>query len=233
MLDTLKICNLIANNIIEEFKKIDSNNVTEIYVTLHSKFFVVEGYTSINSPINISDISQSKLNDLFEEEELSGDIIPYNYIDLIDYNIPPRHSDVDYTKQFHKYLSYSSKISKIVTSDKVFGQSLSTDKPYYFLGEYIANHMFERNLCRDVKLRIQHDSLLDCSVDDVSFLIHSDTLITERGWCISLILDLFPFKHKEIIEHLELEEYNLENYILGNGNYPWLKRDKISEMVLV
>jgi S-adenosylmethionine synthetase len=231
MVDKLVICNLIANSIIEEFKKIDKNNTTEIYVTFHSRFFVIEGDTSIDTPINISEIAQSKLNELYEESELKN--VPYNYIDLIQYDVLTVPSDINYSKQFHKYFGVSSILSKIVTSDKIFGQSNNTDKPYYFLGEYIANHLLARNLCKDVKIRIEHPNIMECDSNNVSLLLMSDSLIAKKEWCTSLVLDLFPFEHKEIINHLDLDNYNLESYILEEGNYPWLKKDKIGEMVLV
>jgi len=231
MISKLTICNLIANTIIEEFKKIDNKNVTEIYVTFHSRFFVVEGITSIETPINVSEIAQEKINELFDGDELKE--IPYNYIDLIEYNKLLIPSSINYSKNFHKYLSVCVLEPKIVTSDKIFGQSLLTDKPYHFLGEYISNHLFERNLCKDVKLRIEHSNIMECDVDSVSFLLFSDSLITKKEWCVSLVLDLFPFKHQEIINHLDLQDYNLEGYILNHGDYPWLKKDKIGEMVLV
>jgi len=231
MVDKLTLCNLIANTIIEEFKKIDKNNVTEIYVTFHSRFFVVEGETSIETPINISEISQTRINELFEEDELSS--VPYNYIDLISYGSLLIPFDINYSKQFHKYLDFNKNSTKIVTSDRIFGQSNNTSKPYHFLGEYIANHLFARNLCKDVKIRIEHPNIMECDSNNVSLLLMSDSLITNKEWCTSLILDLFPFKHQDIIQHLDLENYNLESYILEEGDYPWLKKDKIGEMVLV
>jgi len=231
MVDKLIICNTIANTIIEEFKKIDLDNVTEIYVTFHSKFFVVEGTTDIQTPINISDIAQTKLNELFDEGELTH--VPYNYIDLIEYNSLLLPSYINHSKKYHKYLKVSGRTSRIVTSDKIFGQSINTDKPYYFLGEYISNHLFERNLCKDVQLRIEHPNIMDCDVDSVSFLLTSDSLITKKEWCTSLILDLFPFEHQEIINHLELQDYDFQSYIMEDGGYPWLKKDKIGEMILL
>lgn len=231
MVDKLTLCNLIANTIIEEFKKIDKNNVTEIYVTFHSRFFVVEGETSIETPINISEISQTRINELFEEDELSS--VPYNYIDLISYGSLLIPDDINYSKQFHKYLAFNKNSTKIVTSDRIFGQSNNTSKPYHFLGEYIANHLFARNLCKDIKIRIEHPNIMECDSNNVSLLLMSDSLITNKEWCTSLVLDLFPFKHQDIIQHLDLENYNLESYILEEGNYPWLKKDKIGEMVLV
>lgn len=231
MVDKLTLCNLIANTIIEEFKKIDKNNVTEIYVTFHSRFFVVEGETSIETPINISEISQTRINELFEEDELSS--VPYNYIDLISYNTLLLPDSINYNKQFHRYLGISDNLTRIVTSNRIFGQSNNTSKPYYFLGEYIANHLFERNLCKDVKIRMEHSSITDCDEHTIALLLMSDSLITSKEWCTSLILDLFPFKHQDIIQHLDLENYNLESYILEEGDYPWLKKDKIGEMVLV
>ena len=232
MIDKLEICNIISNTIIEEFKKLDKKNISEIYVTLHSRFFVVEGTTTIDTIINVSDIAQTRLNELYTEEELK--YYPYNFIDLIEYDtkeIPV--GNVNYKKKFHKYFTVSTNNQRIVTSERFYGLSLYTDKPYYILGEYIANHLFERNLCKDVSLRIEHHDIIDCNENTVSFLLNSDSLITNKDWAQSLVLDLFPFEHKKIIQHLELDDFNFEHWILNNADLPWMKKDKISEMVLV
>jgi hypothetical protein len=49
----------------------------------------------------------------------------------------------------------------------------------------------------------------------------------------SLVRDLFPFEIDEIIKHLDLNNYNFEDEIFVLDNYPWKKRDKTSEMILM
>ena len=58
-------------------------------------------------------------------------------------------------------------------------------------------------------------------------------LIVTKDWLESLVRDLFPFKLIDIINHLKLNDYNFEDEILVRDNYPWKKRDKVSEMVLM
>ena len=66
---------------------------------------------------------------------------------------------------------------------------------------------------------------------DMSFI--PSNLIVSNEWLESLVRDLFPFKINEIIKHLDLNTYNFEDEIFVRDNYPWKKRDKTSEMILM
>jgi len=66
-----KLCNLIANIIIEEFKSIDKKNKTRIFVTKHNNFFVIDGMTTINTPINISEVVNRYMISKTEDEKYS------------------------------------------------------------------------------------------------------------------------------------------------------------------
>jgi len=138
-----KLCNLIANIIIEEFKSIDKKNKTRIFVTKHNNFFVIDGMTTINTPINISEVVNRYMISKTEDEKYS----PLNFI-----------VDLNFT---------------------------------------------------------------------------TTNLIVTGNWLESLVRDVFPFKINEIIQHLNLDDYNFEGEVLELDNYPWKKRDKVSEMVLM
>lgn len=74
-----KLCNLLSNKIIQEFDLIDSNHFSEIYVINVNQFIIVKGKTSINNPINYSQLFKSYLLDLSKVEN------NFNVIDLIEY----------------------------------------------------------------------------------------------------------------------------------------------------
>ncbi len=76
------LCNLIANIIIEEFKTIEQNNKTKIFVTKHNNFFVVDGMTTLTVPINISEVVNKYMISKTNDENYK----PLNFIDLISYN---------------------------------------------------------------------------------------------------------------------------------------------------
>jgi hypothetical protein len=48
------------------------------------------------------------------------------------------------------------------------------------------------------------------------------------------VLDIFNFEVNKVIEDLNLEVYDFANEILHeNDNYPWLRNDKLNDIVLV
>jgi hypothetical protein len=48
------------------------------------------------------------------------------------------------------------------------------------------------------------------------------------------VLDIFNFEVNKVIEDLNLEVYDFANEILyENENYPWLRNDKLNDIVLV
>jgi len=76
------LCNLLVNEIINEYNKIDYNHSTNIKLTNLNQFIIVNGFTSISGPINYSELFRkyikSKLNTVSN----------FNVIDLIEYNKP-------------------------------------------------------------------------------------------------------------------------------------------------
>jgi S-adenosylmethionine synthetase len=103
------------------------------------------------------------------------------------------------------------------------------------LFRYIAHTLFESGLCNVVKLSINTNNPVDQLYwDNVNFEIDSEYFLTSKKWTESLVLDIFDFQSDNVIEHLNLETYNFANEILhDNENYPWLKNDKLNDIVLV
>jgi hypothetical protein len=70
--------------------------------------------------------------------------------------------------------------------------------------------------------------------DNVNFEIDSEYFLASQKWTKSLVLDIFNFEVNKVIEDLNLEVYDFANEILhGNDNYPWLRNDKLNDIVLV
>lgn len=223
-----ELCNILVNDVIREYSKIDPHHKTEIYLTHHSQFYVVEGETSIKNPINLLKLLSPKI-----KENINGLDIPVNIIDIITYDKPPTHS-LNLKTEFKKHEVYTStEISGPITSDRYYGLSLYSDKTFQVLLKYIANHIFRKNLCREITIQLSSDFIFTANLDNIEFKLFSDNCIVKIDWLESLILDLFPFDIKHIIKHLDLENFNFENEIKKTMDYPWLKTDKIGDMILL
>ena len=228
------LCNLIANIIIEEFKKIDLNNKTRIFVTKHNNFFVVDGMTSINTPINISELVNKYMISKTNDEKY----MPLNFIDLIAYNeYTLNHLNImeSFYNNSLDFKDDTSPKNQPIISDEYFGLSVNTVKTYMVLSKYISYNLIERNLCNRITISMNGREHLLESIEEENIQMEfiPSNLIVTKDWLESLVRDLFPFKLIDIINHLKLNEYNFEDEILVRDNYPWKKRDKVSEMVLM
>lgn len=228
------LCNLIANIIVEEFKRIDLNNKTRIFVTKHNNFFVVDGMTSINTPLNISELVNKYMISKTNDEKY----MPLNFIDLISYD-EYTQNHLNIMESFYNnsldFKEDSSPKNQPIVSDEYFGLSVNTIKTYMVLSKYISYNLIERNLCNRITISMNGREHLLESIEEENIQMEfiPSNLIVTKDWLESLVRDLFPFKLIDIINHLKLNEYNFEDEILVRDNYPWKKRDKVSEMVLM
>ena len=228
------LCNLIANIIVEEFKKIDLNNKTRIFVTKHNNFFVVDGMTSINTPLNISELVNKYMISKTNDEKY----MPLNFIDLISYD-EYTQNHLNIMESFYNnsldFKEDSSPKNQPIVSDEYFGLSVNTIKTYMVLSKYISYNLIERNLCNRITISMNGREHLLESIEEENIQMEfiPSNLIVTKDWLESLVRDLFPFKLIDIINHLKLNDYNFEDEILVRGNYPWKKRDKVSEIVLM
>jgi S-adenosylmethionine synthetase len=228
------LCNLIANIIVEEFKKIDLNNKTRIFVTKHNNFFVVDGMTSINTPLNISELVNKYMISKTNDEKY----MPLNFIDLISYD-EYTQNHLNIMESFYNnsldFKDDTSPKNQPIISDEYFGLSVNTIKTYMVLSKYISYNLIERNLCNRITISMNGREHLLESIEEENIQMEfiPSNLIVTKDWLESLVRDLFPFKLIDIINHLKLNDYNFEDEILVRGNYPWKKRDKVSEMILM
>ena len=125
--------------------------------------------------------------------------------------------------------------TKVFTSLPIFGKDIHSEKYIYMLFRYIAHTLFEAGLCNVVKLSVNTNNPVDQLYwDNVNFEIDSEYFLTTQKWTKSLVLDIFNFEVNKVIEDLNLEVYDFANEILhDNENYPWLRNDKLNDIVLV
>ena len=125
--------------------------------------------------------------------------------------------------------------TKVFTSLPIFGKDIHSEKYIYMLFRYIAHTLFEAGLCNIVKLSINTNNPVDQLYwDNVNFEIDSEYFLISKKWTESLILDIFNFEVNKVIEDLNLEVYDFANEILHEyENYPWLRNDKLNDIVFV
>lgn len=121
------------------------------------------------------------------------------------------------------------------TSDPLFGKDIRSEKYLYFLLRYIAHTLFSANLCNTVNIRVSTNAeFSDINWENIDLTIDSSSLIVTQKWVESLILDIFNFEPEQVISDLSLDDYNFSNEILqGNTNYPWLRRNKLKDIILL
>jgi len=118
-------------------------------------------------------------------------------------------------------------------SDTIFGLSLDLEKIYLIYFKYISYHLFESNTCKDIFFNLNIENNINpIDNENITLDIYSSTNIVKLEWLKSLILDIFNFNPDYIKKHLSLDDYNFENEMF-NGDRCWLKRDKISEIILL
>lgn len=195
---------------------------------------MVEGTTSIENPFNISELINKELIRLSYEDS-EKDIQPVNIIDLIEYNRNEKrlfsHKEY-YTK--HIKQSSSPQLRTPVISDEFYGMSDNTEKSYIMLSNYISHTLFESNLCKEVTISMSsNEPIYNINEDNIDLFLSSSNLITTLEWTKSLVLDIFPFELKSIIEDMDLSNFNYENMILNKGELPYQNRRKLKDIVLM
>lgn len=143
-------------------------------------------------------------------------------------------SNVDEVELPKDYIEWKPN-TKVFNSLPIFGKDLHSEKYLYMLFRYIAHTLFESGLCNTVKLSVNTNlSVEQLYWENVNFEIDSEYFLTSKKWVESLILDIFNFEANNVIKHLNLEGYNFANEITHRfEDFPWMKNDKLSDIVLV
>lgn len=199
--------------------------------TINRKFNVIdliEYNTPFNNDTDLITLSLSK-------EEIGTNI--YDYTDtknqgymIFNHPLSKILTNIENINLKDEYLNYNIKTlkdtSNYFVSDNFFGSSLNKSKIYTVLLHYITYHIFESNLCQEVKLKLYFDN------ESLDLDISCYKCIVSTKWLKSLILDIFDFETDKIKKHLSLDNYNFENEIISNDKC-WKKLDKKSEFILL
>lgn len=140
-------------------------------------------------------------------------------------------------KKYPQYNTYKSDFSnEIYISERYYGLSMDNEKPYHILVKNISKHIFRTHISKKVGLSIfSNQKLEDIDNLNVNFKIKAQKSIVRKEWLRSLVLDLFPFSEKEIIDQYNLSTYNCELEIIPSDvtELPFNKMNKISEFLLI
>ena len=108
------------------------------------------------------------------------------------------------------------------SSDKKYGLSFGSEKLYYFLGDYISNHLFNKSISNKLEFCMYSDeNFKDINSENIIFKISNNDHIVKTEWLESLVLDVFPFDSGSLLntftkENLETktEELDLINELI-------------------
>jgi len=163
---------------------------------------------------------------------------PHNFVIMFDCN----ENDTPTVKtlleeKYPQYNNYKSDFSNdIYISERYYGLSMDNEKPYHILLKNISKHIFRMGFSNSVGLSVfSNQKLEDTDNLNVIFKIKMRKSIVKKEWLKSLLLDLFPFSEKEIIDQYNLSVYNCENEIIPSDEVelPFESMNKISEFLLV
>lgn len=88
------LCNVLVNEVIKEFNKIDKGHITDIVLCDLYQFIVIKGKTTIQNPINYSKVFNNFISEITNENRV------FNIIDLITYNSKPNNEIIDINISF-------------------------------------------------------------------------------------------------------------------------------------
>lgn len=139
---------------------------------------------------------------------------------------------------YNQYKIYKSDFSNdIYMSDKYYGLSMNYEKPYHILLKNISNHIFRMGFSKKLNLFVFSDKKsLEIDNLNIDFKINNEISVVEKSWLTSLVLDIFPFDQKGIINHFQLSNYDCENELIPQDNdviLPYDNMSKITEFLLV
>lgn len=123
----------------------------------------------------------------------------------------------------------------IYTSDRYYGLSMNYEKPYHILLNYIKNHVFNLGISSKLNIGVSSTNpYSEINNLNTSISLRGSKLIVKEDWLESLLLDVFPMNYKEIIEKLDLLNYDCSNEIIPNDTpLIWEKMDLSSEFILL
>lgn len=120
------------------------------------------------------------------------------------------------------------------TSDYYFG-AWNLNKKYHLFLRYVFHNLSEANMCKGANLRCFSKERIDkLSWETIRFHSEFKNNLIKPSQLYSMVLDLFSFNPEDFESKLKLETYNPHQEILfGENPYPWMIKDKVSEMFVI
>jgi len=185
------LCNMLANVVIEEYKNIEDNNISEISVTNTGNFLILNGKTTIKKVLNFSPIFSEYIFNIYGTE------INFNVIDLINYDYS--FDDVDLFLDINLSLD-----ENFVVLDVSSMKSQGFLKVYDSLNKIVTNNI-------SLYEEISHKLVKDYSIVKIDEL---NCFISDRFFGLSLN------KEKVYTTYLKYIFYHLtEKYLCKNINF--------------
>ena len=214
--------NLFADFILS---KIDKKDKTIIEVTDCGPFFLVNGVTSSNEILDLTEI-QNEFCKWFDDHLTIYENKTFNIIDVIKYGQEISdnkflklhvHKDV-YLKndEFENFLS--------VRSEFPFGYSLDCGRSINYYYHYILNQISSTIGVKEMKIKLKEiNEELDIEVECDS--IYSNSTIK------NLILDVFDFDLPEFNKRFDNFEF-YEDVLFQNFEKPYLVQDRLKDIII-
>jgi hypothetical protein len=213
---------------------------------MESKIGVENNYSIIDlieygSSINYKDVIVKSVfdsnslypNRLFLDSHQQGEYVIDDIQNIIYTTSESLYSKILLEGDYSQYINKRLKNNKSFICDKFYGMSLSPLKIYETYLKYISHNLFEKQLCKDISYNLYYEGDINkLNWETMSFVIDSNSLVVNKEWVKSLILDLFDFNINHVKKHLSLDKYDFENDITGVSPC-WKVRDRTSEMVLL
>jgi hypothetical protein len=237
---------LIISDLFQEFMNKYDEDLSNLIRVIDTILYNVE---FVQSPINISYDSNKKqfkeklINQNFVNSHI-GDKLYFNLKiesskNLIYFDCSTEDSDKVFSILESKYPDYhvvkSDFSQEIYVSDRYYGLSNLGDKLYYMLLKYITHHLFTLGISKELNVKLMSSvKIEDMDNNNTELIITNDNHMVKVEWLESLILDIFPFTQKELIESFDLSSYNpIDEIILSENILPWEKLDKVKDIVLI
>jgi hypothetical protein len=150
-------------------------------------------------------------------------------------------SNVEKVKEiiFNKFPNYkiikTDLSQETYVSDRYYGLSNDTEKLYHILLRYITYNVFSLGISKELNMKL-YSKYRPCEIDNLNseFEILNDNHTVRTNWLRSLILDVFPFNHKDLSNSFDISNYDSSVEVLSpSDRLLWEKLDMVSEMVLL
>jgi hypothetical protein len=230
-----QVTNLITNKITNYFEVIEPQNLSQIWVTYVGKFYIVTGKTNISTPVNIGELINDYLKNFYID-----DWNPINVLDLLEYEYPmelernisfnfDRQNEIfDFTEIHEVQIDNNNSFDEPVVSDSLFGSSLYFEKMYYSHFAKISNHLFASSFCNEVRLNLYlHKD------QEPTFVMESNEWLPSYQHAFNVVDATFSHDPKDIIEKTGLTDFDFEDLILNKEDYPWNKKNRLKDFMMI